>query len=550
MSKIRNIDKLQKGINSVVFRIILIFYSLVIISFSDNFFPDYLYIVYCLIYLIFYILIIKRSYFRLINDLVLFFLIMFNKDPLNIVNYCFLLLYIVNRLNFTGRVNRYNFIAVIPVLIPFLYNYYIFYGINLNILLYVFPFVIFYFLTYLTLTKYKIRYFLEEINSKVDDYYLNIDRFVKPYSIYSEISLIINSKVDLIDKIFCVTFNKIGEPIIVNSSDFIFDLNLNDFKLNDFHTNNNILQNKSISIDGIIYNNNISYLIPCEELNYVYIFILKRNLPFYLEIITAHEFIKPSLFRISKILLTEKHLNDIKAKELRSLSKKRVNYIRSIKTMHFVRNRLTAFKNLTELVSHYNNNKNPEVYDLLIDQNAKSKLEIELITKRAEIMLEKSNDPFDFSECEEILIKDLYLLVKSNTDMFFGTDALNTNLNEEFLNLNNKVLINLDGFSLFLSDWYSNINKYNNGFVKISFNFEKNNNILTLFFENNYKNKEQLVVNLVRDFLSNDRNEILKRKTHGIYIMKDTLNSMNLFYDLIIDKENKVLTFNLQLKLI
>ena len=108
------------------------------------------------------------------------------------------------------------------------------------------------------------------------------------------------------------------------------------------------------------------------------------------------------------------------------------------------------------------------------------------------------------------------------------------------------VNINEEGFEMFLSDWLNNIYKYK--INRVYFDFIFNEELLTINFKNDHKLTNVDINKMITDLTSNDRNEIMKRTTHGLFLIKSTLEEMNIKFEVNHNETERLLLLQLKLK--
>jgi hypothetical protein len=245
----------------------------------------------------------------------------------------------------------------------------------------------------------------------------------------------------------------------------------------------------------------------------------------------------------------EKKLQDIRNEELQRFSLRSQYITRATKTMHFIRNRLGPVNNLLKMLdnrSKIDSNMLSEFDGLIESEKQRAKNELDSIVSRANYLLEKSNNPFNFIETKAITIEKLYSILRRILSIYFPEKTIEIQL-PETIELT-YVKVNLEGFELFLSDWLHNIKKYYNGYLMV--NFIVTDTSVDLSFINNYHVDKQVVEQLILDLMSDDRNEIMKRTTHGLFQIKSSLEEMAIGY--LVEKtgeENELLKFMINLKI-
>lgn len=548
------IDLLQRRINSLLFRIVMIFYSLIVYFSYPNEFHLYVYAFVAILYLIIYIWLIKLHQFRIFNDLFFIFVFLYAKDPNDVVLFIFLLLPAINSINFSGVKKT-----------PFLYLYtYIFYLLlvciynndfssrcirSTTFTLISFGFL--WFIDYYTSLRSKIRTIRESLNEIVDTHYIDKKILNKPHKIYRLLIMDINKliKKPLVERILCFTticdpFEKI---VLVNASTFIWQYNIGEKKYLSLVRDKKHIYNTPIVIDDIDYNLNLSMRIEVEGNEYIFMFLLFKKIPFYYSFIGFFRTIEPSLLKIARILLYDKEIRELKNAEILKLSERSLYVSRAVTTMHFIRNRLGPINNMTIMVDNLQTVPNEKVaeFKILLDlEKERVKTEIKNITFRADYLLEKSNNPFNFCETKRVTTGGIYSLLKRNFTTFFPDEEIQilsgNNSEKKYLDINE------EGFHIFISDWLSNIKKYKKDYVSLTFEIA---DTLNLRFHNDFNLPLHEVVKLIQDLMSNDRTEIMKRVTHGLYQIKSALDDMSIPFTVGLNEAKDVLFFELKIKI-
>ena len=99
---LRIIDTVQRKINSILFRFVIISYSIYILAICNNCFKYIIYIPVLLLYIFIYFKLQNLSKLRIINDFLFICIIVYGKNPFAIINYTFIILPIINTINFSG----------------------------------------------------------------------------------------------------------------------------------------------------------------------------------------------------------------------------------------------------------------------------------------------------------------------------------------------------------------------------------------------------------------------------------------------------------------
>lgn len=549
------IDYLQRMINSFLFRGVLISYLVAILLIEENMFSPLFYIGAFVLYIAFYIFTSKHHTVRLINDFLIISIIILGKDPS--ISYIFIciLLPIINSINFTGRSVTYilyllTSLSYLGLLLYFNKNSHFVYS-DLS------PLICLPFLCIIEIYTYRrveIRNFIENLNEVIDGFYSNKEFFKKPHKIYPELILNINDKFQklTVSNIYCFTILPENNSIlsIVNSSEFVWNYELDNEEIINTLKKRDYAIDYPIVIDGMTFPYNCILKTEIDSTVYIFILVTNKTIPFYYKLIGFFRILIPTFNRIAKILFSERQLRDIRTEELNVLSQRRQYVTRATKMMHHIRNRLGPINNLIKMLDTRKDIDEKSVleFDKLLDvERNRAKNELDNIIERANYLLEKNNNPFNFIETKNVSIKGCFSILMRNLNIYFPNEANNIikiQIENAFENL--YVSINDEGFELFLSDWLNNVKKYNNSKVQVVFIL--NNDSLIVEFWNNYNCKEEDIDSLISDLMSTERNEIMKRTTHGLYQIKTCLEEMGIKYKIV--KIRDIIKFEIILKVI
>jgi hypothetical protein len=403
-----------------------------------------------------------------------------------------------------------------------------------------------------TSLRAKIAIFREDLNETVDSFFIDKSIIQKPHKIYKSIILIINQslKNKYIDEIFCFIILKGNKDrlVNVNGSKFIWNYIFTDYYFIEEIRDKKHLSNTPLIIDGNLFKKNLSILINIEENEYVFVLITKKNIPAYYMIIGLFRTVEPAFSKIAKILVSEKKLQEIKSELLQNLSIRSQYVHRANKTMHFIRNRLGPISNLIAVIDQFDkvkHNTRKEYSRLLKLEINRAKIDLTSITERANYLLDKRNNPVNFCNTEKCSLEKLYSILKRNYSIYFPENIITVTDTSD--KQKKCLLINQEGFELFISDWLNNINKYKK--EKISIEFLINNELLNIKFINDFSISLTQVNKMISDFMSTNRNEIMKRTTHGLFQIKSTLDEMDIPFSVKLSDNKDSVIFELQIKL-
>lgn len=257
----------------------------------------------------------------------------------------------------------------------------------------------------------------------------------------------------------------------------------------------------------------------------------------------------PAFKKISNVLLSEKKLQELRNDEVAMLSEKSQYVSRANKTMHHIRNRLGPFSNLIKMLESLNLIPDEKVNDfkaLIKKETEMARTELTNIIDRANKMLEKSNNPFVYTKLSEISIQRVFSNLKRNFHSFFPNSDVEIDIRINSDENKKMIYLNEEGFDLFLSDWLNNMSKYSKNLASCKFTVTETT--LEIHFCNDYTSTTIEIEKLISDLRSNDRNEIMRRTTHGLYTIKVTLEDMSIPFEAIHDDKENILILKLVIK--
>ncbi len=359
MNKILEFDNMVRKIISVLYRIVLIFYGTSIVLSIENYFPWSVYVIAFLLYVIlsYYLIRNKSAYIkiRLLLDYSLIFLILFNKPIDSLVYGVFLLIPIFNTPNFSGQKRSYFMLYSIPIM-----SYFFLTRHSLH-LIFLVPFLSLFCISYLEYIRSKSFNFYYALTNSISEFYDARMQTGRDYKIYNTIIKKFNtnkfSSVCIVEAIFCLRFK--GESFFIqNSSTLSFDVEIED--LSDFLSKvklNEVFSDSKIKVDEKKLNFNLAIPVKREEEYEVYIItgVVSKNLINVFAYIRDKYFLTPFLIpffvQLSRFFAIEYRFRKNKVKNFQKIRGEYEYVLRTINAVHFIRNRLTPFKNYLEMTS-------------------------------------------------------------------------------------------------------------------------------------------------------------------------------------------------------
>lgn len=514
---------IQKKINSFLYRLILVFYALVLVLYYND---SLYFLIWIGVYYYIFTKLLEAPRTRLLLDIVFIFSILYRKDPDQILTFILLILPIINSINFSSENRSYLLYIIILfeyLLLTYIYQNFKFSNISpINLYPLFFIFCVDFYSSFLN----KVRTFREKLYKVVESYYLDINQISKPHKIYHK--MIEEIKVYFpIFKIACFTINR-NKISLVNCSKFIWKYDL-DPEIAGTLRKRKVLYNYPIMFDDVKYPYSIIIYLKVKNIEYVFILLSSKRIPIYFSLIGITRIIEPALFKVAMVLVSEQELEKLRDSELKKLAEKMYYVSMANKSMHYIRNKLGPIANLIKMIDSIGNiptDKYEEAKKHLIAENGRATNELANIKNTADYLLEKRNNPFNFSSTNKFSLERVFTMLKKNFELYFPEKEItiieNDSTSEKYLALNEA------GFEIFLSDWLHNMKKYCNFLVIVEFIIGIEN--IHIVFRNDYKISQQDVNSMINDLMSSDRNQILKRTTHGLYQIKSILQDMAVEY--------------------
>ncbi|RUA29008.1 MAG: hypothetical protein DSY77_15590, partial [Bacteroidetes bacterium] len=478
----------------------------------------------------------EYSKLRLLNDFLFITFILFGKNPIISYNFLLLILPLINSINFSGNKKTILLYAVFVFSLVILYvTYHILQPgsiTQIDIVNTVVTVLVLGVVEWYTSLRLKVRNFREVLIEAIDEYYVNPSMIEKPHLVFREVVNEINDKIndDLVTHLYCFLCDKEvnNKLIIVNGSRFIYEYEFEEnyaenVKSKDFKIDANIKLDKNISTT------NLSMYVKLEDREYIFVFLTKRTIPVYLQIIGIQRVVKSAIYKMAKFLTGERILREFKDEEKRKLSNNRKYVDRSIGAMHYIRNRLGPIKNVSKVLEVRHKvpaEKSEEFNEKLEKELNQTKNELNNIIQRADYLLEKSNNPFENVATDLIHFSKIFSTFKRTIYKYLGSTATIDLIYHDQID-DIYVEISLEGYEIFLIDWISNIEKHGDGNFKSEFIVEKNT--FSLKIENGFPEKDLASVQrLIAELSNHERIEISSRNTYGINQVYKFLTRNNL----------------------
>ncbi len=510
----------------LLYKLILLVFTLYIGITYEHIFPIYVYILCVICYFLYYIIGINTvRRFSHIADLALIVIFLFGKHLNSFGFALYLLLPIICRGIYTNKNSHDKFFYIEYLLtLLFLYIFPEFDGWK-GIVHLIIPMLLIMLVNFCYYRRWDIDEIDADLLDLLDNYYISA---LQSYQVYRGAIKLLKKQGVNISNIACFTaddnYNKLH---LVNSSSLIFrfEYNLNTSikeKLRRFE----YAHNGDYTIDGLKFSQNITFAIKQEsdKNNFCYLLFVvffDGKKPNILEnrIDGLHRFFS----RMSKAILFERELRLRRTDEIQNLQQKSRFVNASINTMHFIKNRMTPFQTLLDYLKNEGNIQKLESYPKLLANVRKScEREMKAILERSAYLLNKDNNPFKFQVLTDVDSRNIFTLLRTIwTDTFIEEFDNLTTTGRECLN----VSVNLEGLDVLFSDIIGNIQKYS--ITKRSCTFDVQDKNLVITFKNDFKNIREVEA-LVSYMNGDEKDEVQFRITHGTPLIKQNCKDQNI----------------------
>ncbi|WP_204356559.1 hypothetical protein [Arcticibacterium luteifluviistationis] len=357
----------------------------------------------------------------------------------------------------------------------------------------------------------------------------------------------------MVNKIFCFSIRE-NDFILVNSSSFVLQYNLQDSNLRKKIENNNFVPEVSLEIDGIFLERAYGVSIKSNNNNYFFVFDIDIENPLIFGILKAHlfEYLKPLLYKIAGYLNVTNEIGQIKKLTSEEYSKSSTYINETAFAMHFVRNKLNPLKNYFEVVKDLRDPKNTASQrvkwsKIEISERENAIRSLDSILTKTNKILDSTNNPFSITVITNISIKMLIALIRTSWLTQFNSDSINYFINPN--DLDKTTNYNDYGLDILLTDITANAKKYSSS--KSEIHFKSNDDFFLVEFRNDIVyDKDRTKIDELKLLIQNFNSERIlenKQKTHGLTTIKNFANQMGIINSIEIDKKTFILCLKFNL---
>lgn len=551
-----SIDIALRNLFSYIYRILIILYSLLyIINNSNNYFSNWSYLLFTLLYLILFYLLKKyeKTSYRTLLDYVYIFIIIYGDNINNYFFYFLIIFPLINAQNNSGKTNNfYGYLYSVIILIVF----------KKTDILFFIPIILILFVDSFLRIRGKIRKISETLFEIVDDFYgKNIGRD-DVTGIYNKLiqkieSFIFKDKVG-IKFILCFVVKRNNEDFsLVNASDKIieFDIEKKEELIN-LLSEKNQAENFKIKINNEEYSNTLYNFVKGKFRKYCFVVVFENQnslVSILKKAIISDLIIIPALKHLARVFEIQNWINNNKNKTLEKIAENQEYVLKANEVMHFVKNSMSPIKDSLTLFDLYEKETNPDnkkfLLEKLIYQRKNAKFEIDNIIKRSDFILEKSKNPFEADEFEKINSFIVFDHIRKSWDDKVSNGKISIEVNNIDKFLDSTFNTNLNIIDLILINIFSNIGKYSLGGNLLEFKADEDSLLITFSNFTDVKKIDSIVEfkKLIEYYNKNNRIEISKRKSHGFVHLRTYCETIDIKSTIDISDDNRF-SFQINLK--
>ncbi len=379
----------------------------------------------------------------------------------------------------------------------------------------------------------------DNISATIDQIFTNNIRLGNThelYDLFKEVASKFRIFGDIkINDIYCFKLIN-NEYIFISSSNPKSKVNISKEQticISEKHKTKKAFTKEYINIDDVANGNNVFIPLTQNKEEFILIFNLKRQCPlFILHILSAHQ-IHTIFLKILRAIVLEERLRQ----ENNNLIQEAREYYQYIGTarqaMHYLRNKFTPIKNLIEMSLDESLDRNNELVQYYMHAEVKqANRSMNSILQMSSRFLEKKY--FDFEPDTKLSLKAVQVKLKQHWIEQINNNDLHFLIQED--NIKDKyIIINNLGFEILLADILANMKKYAGKNRSVETYLE--NNRLLIIFKNNFTGNSEKLKKLAKSFMSDEAYEIEQRKTLGLRLMKDCMKTMQINYQVAVDKD-------------
>lgn len=543
METIEGFENERGMVASTLHRFVVALYATIMIGFGSPSGFNLPLVVGVLCYVFLYLVINKRSIWhrlaRIVVDSVFVVLGLYLYGKADIVSFVFVLLPLFcNALLQNGGLN-YLFYVSTPVIVYLMLS-------KDSVWWLVFVFVFLFVLDLIGVLKHDVIRASSNLDEIIDNFFVSEKGMSKSYVIYKNAIPMLNKFPILaaVDSIYCFRFVQ-DKITLVNGSRFVFKYHFDNIEEIKALVRNGIehVKNVKIVMDDRQYMCEEGFVIKVAGETYLYLVKHKEK---YIKNEENSKFLFPRFFaRMANVVESERKRKLVEDEEQRKMAVK-IGYVDSaMDTMHFIRNKLSPLKTYIDMKEDFNKGDEEmkkRIVPYMDETFRQLVLSYNMIVRRANAMLEEAKNPLIYTQTQSYGIQQLFSELKSQW-VSYGLDEslIAISLLPKEHGERRNVFYNADGMFLIIDNWINNMIKHGSG--QNGLEIKETPNSYSIIFTNSIKKAKTL--DFVKHFAADNRNEIVKRRWHGLQAMKEILSQMDI--QGVMSHDNNSLEFRIDL---
>ncbi|MBB3969384.1 hypothetical protein [Mucilaginibacter phyllosphaerae] len=351
-----------------------------------------------------------------------------------------------------------------------------------------------------------------------------------------------------IKRIVLFKINNSGSLQILISSKFIYSFKIDEEKLFKDFEKSETVHDISTELDGVIYKNNVFLRNAYESTQYVLLVTFDKH-PFSLFFdIYLQKILKPLFSKITNAVHVEYRLQNENQKYFAELKKHLEDIDTAVNAIHFLNNKLSPITSYFSLLNFYETEAKDEIKPALLKLIGKEKKNainsIHPIVEKMNQMAERATNPV-MGVITAIKLRKLFTIIRTCFETNNVKYAFIIEWSVETLSLN--VNSNTYLFDFAVQEIAINIAKHSKSECTIKFAYD-NEGAPIIIFSNSVNVSGKLMIELnktISEFNSLRMNEIMKRKSKGLKMIKQFLEQLDIAHKMSLDNDKINLTLTI-----
>lgn len=343
-----------------------------------------------------------------------------------------------------------------------------------------------------------------------------------------------------VSSIYC--FQIVGDyAYVVNGSDYLWNYTIDIERVYNYLPTQRYKFFKNIKFrsNGTEFNDNICFVKPSRDSKSFFLFILvvesSKTFVWYFQL-----YLLRFLSRMTYVNESELDFKRHQREQAKEMSQK-VSYVNlATTTLHFIRNKITPFKDYMAIhrdIDNLEGEKKEKAKEYLDKEYSHMEDSFNAIITRAHKLIDEEDNPFVFSDVKPYAIEQLFSEIKEQWKSYeLDESKIQTHIQPKRPGIAIRVKYNKEGIGIVVDNWISNIDKYCNGDYKLD--FTETDEKISISCGNTIDKNSKINKKVVDMFNKNLRAEINRRDFHGLQIIKELTSRMEISSSLTLGKDN------------